>query len=75
MDMKQNENPQKNPNKRVTKVIGKKGKKRNQPPELVPGMVNEWKPESKVNAVRKKANGDLSSKPETNTVFRSKHSN
>ncbi|VUZ50513.1 unnamed protein product [Hymenolepis diminuta] len=73
MDMEQNEIPQKNPHERVTRVKGNRGKKMKQHPEPVPDIVNEFNPESKVNAVKKSENGDTLSKPTVTAVFRSSH--
>lgn len=48
-DMIRDENPQKNPHKRVTKTTRRRGEKSNQHPELVPVRVNVVKSELKMN--------------------------
>lgn len=67
--MKQNENSQKISHERVTKTNRKNGKKRKQHPQLVPAIVIESKPLSKVNTVGKIENLDLYSKPKKNIAF------
>lgn len=52
-EMKLNKNPQKNPQKHVTKTSRKKEKKKKQHPEIVPVVVIDSKPVSKLNAVAK----------------------
>ncbi|KAM3187434.1 hypothetical protein ACTXT7_002350 [Hymenolepis weldensis] len=67
--VKWNENAQENPHERVTKMRRKEVRKRKQHSELVPAIVNESKPESKVEAVDKTE----SAKAIVNAVLRSRH--
>ncbi|KAM3184969.1 hypothetical protein ACTXT7_007313 [Hymenolepis weldensis] len=62
-DMKQNENPRKNPHECVAKTNTKRGEKRKQHPELVP----------KSNAIKKTDNENLLSKSKTKTVLLFRH--
>lgn len=71
--MKRNENPQKNPYKRVTKTGRKRDNKKKQQAELHPVIDIESKSVLMLKAVKKTGNGDLSSKPKTNVVCCFRH--
>lgn len=51
----------------------KEGEEREQHLELIPVIVSELKPVSKINDVGKTENGDLPKKPNTNSVVCSRH--
>lgn len=73
MNMKWNQNPQRNTNERVTKTIRKRRKKEKQHPELVSLIANESTPKSKANAGEKIENEDLPAKLVADAMFCSRH--